>query len=210
MTACSKCGTEVDSDQRFCTTCGAAMPGLTGELAPMPTLSDATGAGALTNLAGFWWRALSFILDSIAVLILSELPANLLKVGFYPTVLISTVVIFLYWYLFVAFRGGQTLGMRIVSVRCVNMDGLGPVDARQSALRAGFYTALVLVGSLYHYHVYKHPTNAQTRRAGEEAFILFLLLVPHLVDLLWAAWDKKNQTLHDKVARTVVVRTTGP
>jgi uncharacterized RDD family membrane protein YckC len=30
--------------------------------------------------------------------------------------------------------------------------------------------------------------------------------VPHFLDLLWAAWDPKRQTLHDKAAGTIVVR----
>jgi uncharacterized RDD family membrane protein YckC len=27
-----------------------------------------------------------------------------------------------------------------------------------------------------------------------------------LLDLLWPVWDKRNQTLHDKIGRTVVLR----
>ena len=33
------------------------------------------------------------------------------------------------------------------------------------------------------------------------AFLIF----PALVDYLWPLWDKKNQTLHDKLAKTVVI-----
>ena len=34
---------------------------------------------------------------------------------------------------------------------------------------------------------------------------LWLLLVPGLLDVLWPLWDEKRQTLHDKIAGTVVV-----
>jgi uncharacterized RDD family membrane protein YckC len=38
-------------------------------------------------------------------------------------------------------------------------------------------------------------------------FVLFLLLiVPGILDLLWPLWDRENQTLHDKMAGTVVLR----
>jgi uncharacterized RDD family membrane protein YckC len=39
--------------------------------------------------------------------------------------------------------------------------------------------------------------------------IYLLLVVPHYLDLLWAAWDGKRQTLHDKVGGTIVVRVSG-
>ena len=33
-----------------------------------------------------------------------------------------------------------------------------------------------------------------------------LLLIPYLVDYLWPLWDSRNQSLHDKVAGSIVVR----
>jgi uncharacterized RDD family membrane protein YckC len=206
VAVCSNCGADVPSDQQFCMTCGTPAVGRAAASVPMPSLSVEPSATRSEGLAGFWWRVLSFVIDSIFVLIISELPAHYLKFGFYPTVVVSTVVIFLYWHLLVAYRGGQTLGMRIVRITIVNADGRGKVNPRQSAIRAAVYSALVLVGSLYHYRTYAHPTPAQSRRLGEEAFILFLLLVPHFLDLLWSAWDKQKQTVHDKAARTVAIR----
>jgi uncharacterized RDD family membrane protein YckC len=205
VAACPNCGADVPASQQFCTTCGAAASGPFAAPAPMPYFAEEAAAGA-EDLAGFWWRTLSFIIDSIFVLIIGELPAHLLKFSFYPTVLVATVVIFLYWHLLIAYRDGETLGMRICGITIVNRDGRGPVGVRQSAIRAGVYSLLVLVGSLYHYRTHLHPTPAETRRASEEAFIVFLFLIPHLVDLLWAAWDKQHQTLHDKAAHTIAIR----
>jgi uncharacterized RDD family membrane protein YckC len=73
-------------------------------------------------------------------------------------------------------------------------------------VRSATYTCLLLIGSLYHFQTFKNPTAQQTTRAAHQALILFALLVPHFLDLLWAAWDKNNQTLHDKVAKTIVIR----
>jgi uncharacterized RDD family membrane protein YckC len=47
-------------------------------------------------------------------------------------------------------------------------------------------------------------------RSAMEALISFggglLFGIPMLLDILWPLWDKQNQTLHDKVAGTVVVK----
>jgi uncharacterized RDD family membrane protein YckC len=37
----------------------------------------------------------------------------------------------------------------------------------------------------------------------------WLLVITLVVDYLWPLWDGRNQSLHDKVASTVVVRTAG-
>jgi uncharacterized RDD family membrane protein YckC len=34
----------------------------------------------------------------------------------------------------------------------------------------------------------------------------FLLMIPWLLDYLWPLWDRKNQSLHDKIVGSVVVR----
>jgi uncharacterized RDD family membrane protein YckC len=37
--------------------------------------------------------------------------------------------------------------------------------------------------------------------------VLAITVVGGLLDILWPLWDKQNQTLHDKAAGTVVLRT---
>jgi uncharacterized RDD family membrane protein YckC len=66
---------------------------------------------------------------------------------------------------------------------------------------------LVVIGSIYHFQTYNHPTTLQLHHEAHHFLILFALSLPHFIDLLWVAWDKHNQTLHDKFARTVVIRT---
>ena len=193
--------------QQFCSTCGAATSGPFVEPAPLPYFAaDAAPEAGLADLAGFWWRALSFIIDSLIVGAVTELPAHVMNASFYLTVALSLIVIFFYWALFITYRDGQTLGMRLVNIRCVTIDGRGRVDLQRSMVRSAAYCILLLIGSLYHFQTYKNPTPQQTTHAAHQALILFALLVPHLLDLLWAAWDKNNQTLHDKAAKTIAIR----
>jgi uncharacterized RDD family membrane protein YckC len=68
---------------------------------------------------------------------------------------------------------------------------------------------LLLVASIYHYTA-KRTTNLTEKQAEvvvRHGLLYLALAAPHLIDLLWAAWDKQRQTLHDKFAKTVVLRT---
>ncbi len=44
-------------------------------------------------------------------------------------------------------------------------------------------------------------------RWAAEAAMVALLFIPWIVDILWPLWDARKQTLHDKIANTVVLRT---
>jgi uncharacterized RDD family membrane protein YckC len=53
------------------------------------------------------------------------------------------------------------------------------------------------------------PATAGKLVVRAVALALFLLLIPFLVGLvglLWAAFDRRKQGLHDKIAGTVVIR----
>jgi uncharacterized RDD family membrane protein YckC len=43
-------------------------------------------------------------------------------------------------------------------------------------------------------------------RAAFEYLMAFVLFIPWIVDMLFPLWDARNQTLHDKVSNTVVVK----
>jgi uncharacterized RDD family membrane protein YckC len=49
------------------------------------------------------------------------------------------------------------------------------------------------------------PGKALARWASE-LVLLILLVLPVILDFLWPLWDSQNQTLHDKMAGTFVVR----
>lgn len=76
---------------------------------------------------------------------------------------------------------GQTVGKRILRLHVVD---------HLSGARIGFGRGLL-----------RHLT----------LFALFLaLVVPGIVDVLFPLWDKRRQTLHDKVVRSVVVTVVRP
>ena len=93
---------------------------------------------------------------------------------------IFTLIIgWLIWFAIVAPKG-QTPGMSIVKVRCVDETG-ATASSGQMWLRQLVYQGLV--------------------------YFLAGIIIPFasLVGYCWAFWDKDRQTLHDKMARTFVV-----
>jgi uncharacterized RDD family membrane protein YckC len=84
----------------------------------------------------------------------------------------------------IAYRG-QTLGMMAVDVEVhTQKTGVAQIGIPRSLLRWGAAVAIGLAATLG---------------------IPFALALP-VLDFLWPLWDPNNQTLHDKVAGTVVVR----
>ena len=89
-------------------------------------------------------------------------------------------------------RRGQTVGMMALSIRVrpVDQDGRLPWGTVVRRVTAQFWVSLA----------YLLPVGP---------LLVVGLVVGGLypwLDGLWATWDKRNQTLHDKIAGTVVVR----
>lgn len=82
-------------------------------------------------------------------------------------------------------RQGQTIGKSAVSIRLVDAN-TGQVPATGAiATRVGFKVGLRIVGII--------------------PFVGWIMLPIALLDWLWPLWDPRKQTLHDKIANTVVV-----
>ncbi|HEY5244033.1 MAG TPA: RDD family protein, partial [Acidimicrobiales bacterium] len=73
---------------------------------------------------------------------------------------------------------GQTVGVMAVSARAVDERTGGPIGFGRALGRALFEWLMVIV-----------------------------IFIPWIIDMLFPAWDQRRQTLHDKVTRTVVVKT---
>jgi len=209
---CKVCGAEELADQQFCTSCGTPSDGPFAVPAPIPYFeAEAVNSADAAGIAGFWWRVLSFVIDVILVTIASVIVGLAFgKSGKHLVVaaIIGTIVSFLYFGLLLRYRRGQTLGMAATSLRCVNRSDRGPLRPPQVFLRTGAYCALLFVNNLYHLTTYQHPTVAQTAHERHQVLIALIFVLPHALDLLWAAWDRNRQTLHDKVASTIVLRET--
>ena len=203
MPYCSNCGAEKTADQQFCPSCGKASSAPT--LAPMPTLSSVE-RGDTVALAGFLWRVVAYVIDIIILGIVATFPLRAIGVTSYAATFINIVIVFLYAVLFLIYMNGQTLGMRVTHIRCVDEKSRSRLSSQQAIMRTGLYCVLDVLGSLYHYTRYLHPDAHEKMLNSRHLSIVIILFLPVLIDLLWPLWDKKNQTLHDKFAKTVVVR----
>jgi uncharacterized RDD family membrane protein YckC len=133
-----------------------------------------TSAGV--GYAGFWIRFGAFIIDSIALSLITGVftggqaitnpdLANAQHSG------TSTLASFLYFtLLWSSIGGGQTLGMRLLGLRVVGREGR-PIDYGTAVVR---YIGFVLS------------------------------VIPLLLGLVWAAFDARKQGWHDKLAGTFV------
>lgn len=206
MPYCTNCGTEEAADQQFCPTCGQATAGDFAGIAKMPYFPMDQPADAREPLANFWWRVLGYVLDSLVLAIVVTLPLRGMNVNLYAASFIDVAIVFAYGTLLLTRNHGQTIGMKIVRIRVVDATSHEPVGVAQAVRRTLLYCAIDLVGTVYHYSRYLHPTAAQKVVQDHDALIAVVLIIPLVIDLLWPLWDKRNQTLHDKFARTVVMR----
>ena len=97
---------------------------------------------------------------------------------------VAVLIAFLYYWLQHA-KWGQTLGKRAAGTRLVRMTDGGAVSRGQAAWRAGFSILFALV------------INLLTCGFGG---------VLALIDPAWLLWDQRRQALHDKAARTLVIK----
>jgi uncharacterized RDD family membrane protein YckC len=97
--------------------------------------------------------------------------------GLMLAVALAVVSAALYFTLCVG-RNGQTVGKRMV--------GVAVRDAQDPGRRIGYWRALT--------------------RCFVMAILWAFWAVPAIIDSLWPLFDKRRQTWHDKVARSVVVR----
>jgi len=96
--------------------------------------------------------------------------------------LLGTIIALAYSTILYGGPRGQTVGMMAVGVKVVRDESLEP-------LGYGLALGRALVETVF------------------RATILLLILgLVWVLDMLWPLWDKKRQTLHDKLVRTVVVR----
>ena len=207
MATCPTCGTEEVPGQQLCSSCGSPTSNVYANPAPLPHFPAEVAGLSQVTLAGFWRRFLGYLLDYLLLLIIVPLPLSAANADFATSLGIVTAIAFLYGSLFIGLGHGQTLGMRVVSIRCVDEDGFTELGYARAAKRALAYGALLLIGSLYHFHRYAHPTTLELQREDHHVLIFLVFYAPHLVDLLWVSWDKRNQTLHDKFAHSIVIKT---
>lgn len=92
-------------------------------------------------------------------------------------------------------RGGQTLAMRAWKLRLVRSDG-SAVALRAAIARFAIAGLLLGTGAAAAVWLWRHPGSV----FGWSA------ILPAAVDIVWAAFDREGRFLHDRLARTRVVR----
>jgi uncharacterized RDD family membrane protein YckC len=157
-------------------------------------------------LAGYWWRVLGYLIDGLILVVVITLPLSGLNTNVYAASVIDVAIVFVYGTFFLTRMKGQTIGMKVARIRCVEAVNYARVTFSQAARRTAIYCVLYLFGTIYHYTKYENPTAQQKISNDHHAAVALLFIVPLLLDLLWPIWDKRNQTLHDKIANTVVLR----
>ncbi|TDC71604.1 RDD family protein [Actinomadura sp. GC306] len=173
-------------------------------------------AGPEDMLAGRWARLGAAILDSLLLAVVT-VPVMLFSVRwdklleaaeageavslsdpfeFYnvPVLLagyaITFVVGFAYYTVLHA-RWGQTIGKKALGIRVVNAADLSAVSWGQAIGRQAFVSSVSIA-----------TTAANFFLAGGAVLAMLGALDP-----AWILWDKRRQAVHDKVAKTLVVKT---
>ncbi len=120
-------------------------------------------------------------------------------------------------------RSGASVGMGIAGVEIEEADSESPIGAMRSLGRAVLAGLLPLACSGIPWLAAILLLGAELRRSDDAelsdaidvasvgALALFVLaLVAYVVPWCWAFWDRRNQTLYDKLAGTVVTGPPGP
>lgn len=137
------------------------------------------------DYASWGRRALALILDNVLLLVPAGIFFALVFVSSDVVAGISGFLAFFFWLVFPffyftfmhgRFGGGQTLGKRAL--------GIGVRHAETGGI-VGYGAAFGRYGMVW-------------------VFSIFAL--PLILDYLFPLWDRQNQTLHDKVATSVVLR----
>jgi len=166
---------------------GGAPPDWTTNVGPNYGSPLGAGYPGASPLAGYWARVGGFLIDAVIIFAASAVILAL-DHGYHlhtasgrfrvepGTELVLLLLGALYASLLIGLRG-QTVGMMAVRIKAV--------DANTGGL-IGFWRAL--------------------GRDLFERVLAVVVFIPWLIDVLFPIWDPRNQTLHDKVVSTVVIK----
>lgn len=161
---------------------------------PPPPAPVGSFAWSGLDLAAWWRRAVAYWIDSL----LFSIPLSLVVLPD-VTALVTADEIFTYLsssrflglqvgfsiallvYQSLLNARGQTLGKRLLRIRVVDADTHGPIGIGRAFRR-------------------------QALQIAAPFFVPIAGQVFVIVDVLWPLWDSRNQALHDKLGRSIVVR----
>ena len=174
-------------------------------------------AGALATV---WKRLGALIIDSIILGIVAGIISLIFGNGFAFTVgglgsggaltinkgpyifmTLLSLIIQVGYYIYFYSTTGQTIGKKALNVRVIRRDQR-PLDINTAVRRQAIALGVAVVSLLLFMAVFDATSISSLSTYTSLSSGLGLI---SLLDYLWAFWDKERQTLHDKVANTVVV-----
>lgn len=177
MKYCPHCGSEIDADTQFCSSCGSDLRERQGhrqeprqqtfsQPSPATAISETpitqpglSPQAAMAVYGDFFPRLIAWIIDIIIIGIITSLINFMTGLSFVMslrawmlTTLIGWLVGFLYFWGLETLNNGQSIGKALFRLRTVDKDTLKPVGAKEYALNnivKGFSVIIdVLVGLL--------------------------------------------------------------
>lgn len=190
---CTRCGSEIPKESRFCPVCGRPVEADGAAIAPAvyqpgPTLQPVPGPAFV--YAGFWLRFAALVIDSIVFLPLTliliipiavasprlseEDPAHVSAfVGMYVFfTLIAVAAVWLYYTLMESSRYQGTLGKKLLGLAVTDLDG----------------------------------NRISFGRANGRFFAKYLSSLILNLGFLMAAFTERRQALHDIITSCLVIR----
>ncbi|KRE43587.1 hypothetical protein ASG74_01715 [Knoellia sp. Soil729] len=155
---------------------------------------DMLVVGAVSLLLGGWflWKALEPVLEQFdTALNTGDVEAmsqaiTQASLGYLAAFIALQLVLFMIYHVFCLVRWGATPGKMAVGISVRRVDRAGVLDMDTALRRAGFQAAVQALGNL--------------------PYASLIGSVALVIDLVWPIADDRNQALHDKVARTIVIK----
>jgi uncharacterized RDD family membrane protein YckC len=166
----------------YCTNCGTKLEGSSCTVCGKPALVVAPPSGTGVALAGWWRRVGASLVDLVLLIVVGLLVLTLTnEVTEHLVFFFLAAGYFIYSF---SRPDGQTVGNKVVGTQVRSQVTGGVVSLNQAALRWAMQYGLLVLTFVV-------------------AFWFFVVIYL-LVDILSPLWDSQNQSLHDKVAKTVV------
>jgi uncharacterized RDD family membrane protein YckC len=169
--------------------------------------------------ATFWNRLVSYLIDMVVILLIT-LPStiyNVLNVKSFWLYLLVTVITLLYKPL-LEYLFGATIGKMFLDLKVKNQS-FDKIDIKQSFLRSAILIVPPLFLLPFYYLAFQNESlmavesinefnagfNAQYPSFSIVSNVIFLVVIVDLIVMLMDK-TKRNISLHDQIAKTVVIK----
>ncbi len=168
----------------------------------------------MPGAAGFWRRLIGFVVDWVICFVIPSLASSLALLGAgysNRSRMLDTIwmlflgVIILVYFTYFSLRG-STPGMRLAGIKVVDVRSGEAPDFLHALLRG--VLLLVLIGSWFILVLIgwgggpSHMSNAVAVLLNVDYVVFLASFFGHV----WIAWDRKRQTVQDKIAGLIVLR----